>query len=205
MKNNRKFEKLFFAVWAMKRSVNYIISLILLVTFPVTGLGLTVFHHHCNLSNEDHYSINSSKLCNCHHEDDHADAPDACCGLPSDCHSKHEHSARKHSHLHTKDHCSHCNSISSQSNVIVSKHCCETTAKASAPIAVFAQSNRPDLLPLAQSIDFDRTNCSLNVSSVRPAVLHYKPPLTAKQHTSIIQYIQIASKHTSSEDSDSDC
>lgn len=189
----------------MKRSINYIISLILLVTFPVTGLGLTVFLHHCSITNEDNYSINSSKLCNCHHEEGHADAPDACCGLPNAGHSKYEHSARKHSHLHTKEHCSHCNSISSPSNIVITKHCCETTAKASALVAVFAQSTRADILPLALIIDFERTTCSLNVSSGLQSVVHYKPPSTANQHTSIIQFIQIASKHTSSEDSDSDC
>ena len=189
----------------MKRSINYIVALVLLVTFPVTGLGLTVFHHHCSITNEDNYSINSGQICNCHHEDDKEYPADAHCGLPDAGHAKHEHSSKKHSHLHTKDHCSHCKSIDNAFQLNISKHCCETTAKASAPVAVFAQPNRLDIAPSVQILDFERTSSILNFSSEKSSALQYKPPSAPNQHASIILYILVASKYTSSEDSDSDC
>lgn len=190
----------------MKRSLTYIISLLLLVTIPVTGLGLTVFHHHCSITNEDSYSINSSKLCNCHHEENQIDpCSEMHCALPSANHIKHEHSTKKHSHLHTKDHCSHCNSIGNGSQVTITKHCCETTVKASSPVAVYVQHSRMDLIPAPQLLAvLAPTSFNLDPQD-NSSILRYEPPPPAEQQKSIIQYIIFSSRQTSSEDSDSDC
>jgi hypothetical protein len=191
----------------------------MLVVVPATGLGITVFHHHCSASGKDTLSIYHRGLCSCNHSDESStdnqeatcnldtapkeEAPQkSCCAHKSSKSTKHEH-AQQATVAHSSQ-CAHDYKSLSQNVSLHAKHCCQTITKASSPAPVFFDAFNDGIFSLAtqqaNAVDSFGTVCALHLQKI-----NIKPPPRPSQQNGIISFISHTSSVKSPEDVDSVC